>query len=140
VSTRVTCDCADRIDEGPAVWVVKRSNPCCGQCILSARTVQLYYWPNQATATPTVTGLPADVSAIVTAIPKHGSGSYVDENGFTLYVYKRMSKSATNDLSISPSLYIGFSSIYGTDQCGTVGDVSSIVQGPVQPLTAIARY
>ncbi|ORY19594.1 hypothetical protein BCR34DRAFT_552523 [Clohesyomyces aquaticus] len=86
---------------------VKPTSPCCSRCTLSAGTIQLFFWPNSAPApTPTVTGLPANVTAAVTGLPVGGSGSYVDDDGFTF---------------ISPSVYIGFTALGAYDLCGPVG-------------------
>ncbi|KAF2205702.1 hypothetical protein GQ43DRAFT_270540 [Delitschia confertaspora ATCC 74209] len=98
-----------RQDELDPVRAVKATPPCCGLCKLQAQTVQLYYWPNQATtAVPSVTGLPKNASAVVSAFAHNGSGIYVDDSGFTF---------------TSPSVYIGFTSLGATDLCGAVGTV-----------------
>ncbi|KAF2190222.1 hypothetical protein K469DRAFT_25913 [Zopfia rhizophila CBS 207.26] len=83
--------------------------PCCSKCTLSAQTIHLFFWPNSATAAPTVTGLPPNATATVTGLPENGSGLYVDDSGFTF---------------TSPSVYIGFTSLGAHDVCGPVGEVS----------------
>ncbi|KAF2468988.1 uncharacterized protein BDR25DRAFT_344171 [Lindgomyces ingoldianus] len=87
---------------------VKPTSPCCHKCTISAQTIQLFFWPSSAAAPPpTVTGLPADATAAVTGVPVNGSGSYVDDTGFTF---------------ISPSVYLGFTSLGAHDRCGPVGE------------------
>ncbi|KAF2004220.1 hypothetical protein P154DRAFT_560714 [Amniculicola lignicola CBS 123094] len=79
--------------------------PCCGQCTIKAQTVHLFFWASDvAGPTPTVTGLPASATGVVSQLT--GDGSYVDDSGFTF---------------ISPSVYIGFTSVGATDRCGDVG-------------------
>ncbi|KAF2681583.1 hypothetical protein K458DRAFT_433400 [Lentithecium fluviatile CBS 122367] len=85
---------------------ISATAPCCGRCTLYAKTVDLYFWPSATeTATPSVTGLLPNQTAVANAL-QADSGSYVDEKGFTF---------------VSPSIYIGFTSLGATDMCGEVG-------------------
>ncbi|KAJ4290317.1 hypothetical protein N0V90_010533 [Kalmusia sp. IMI 367209] len=91
----------------PPAQLVTLDPPCCGQCRFANPTIQLYFWPTaSADPTPSVTGLPANATAIMTALPSDVKGTYVDDNGFTF---------------TSPSLYLGFTSLGATDYCGPVG-------------------
>jgi hypothetical protein len=64
--------------------VVKNKPPCCGQCYLSAETVQLYFWPStENAATPTLTSLPANVTVVPSGLTAR-AGIMVNDAGFTL--------------------------------------------------------
>jgi hypothetical protein len=91
----------------PDQGAVSATAPCCGRCTLSAQTIELFLWPSTSeTPTPSVTGLLPNQTAVVNALEANGAGTYVDETGFTF---------------ISPSIYIGFTSIGARDYCGAVG-------------------
>ncbi|KAH7119631.1 hypothetical protein B0J11DRAFT_64980 [Dendryphion nanum] len=69
--------------------------PCCGQCYLDVKNVDLFFWPDQA-------GIFASSSSLS---PAH-STTIVDDRGFTF---------------VSPSVYLGITSISGRDRCGNIG-------------------
>lgn len=54
--------------------VVRIDPPCCRECLMRVKNLNVYYWPDQA-----MTGL-ASEAALATSEPD----SLVDENGFTL--------------------------------------------------------
>lgn len=91
----------------PPPKAITMAKPCCGHCTISAATVQLYFWPETTqTVAPVVPGLPPNTTAKVSGLPINGSGNYVDDSGFTF---------------VSPSIYIGFTSLGAHDGCGTLG-------------------
>ncbi|KAF2113876.1 hypothetical protein BDV96DRAFT_601338 [Lophiotrema nucula] len=73
--------------------IVKPSAPCCGNCEMSLEQMGLFFWPDLATSpTPQPPG----------GAPQ----SFVDEVGFTF---------------ISPSVYLGITSLGATNRCGRLG-------------------
>ncbi|OAL53654.1 hypothetical protein IQ07DRAFT_640704 [Pyrenochaeta sp. DS3sAY3a] len=82
-------------------------SPCCGRCYFTAETIGLFYWPPEtAKAEPSVTGQPPGAVISITTLPPQLEGTYIDEEGFTF---------------ISPSIYLAFTTLYGSDMCGIVG-------------------
>ncbi|KAI5369339.1 hypothetical protein Slin15195_G002150 [Septoria linicola] len=76
--------------------------PCCSTCLMSAGTIEFFWWPDLASSTSTAlqegyTAVNGE-SATITAVGK---------NGFVF---------------TSPSVYMAFSSLYATNLCGTVGE------------------
>jgi hypothetical protein len=91
----------------PPPAAIRATPPCCGQCTLYAGTIDLFFWPTASeTGTPSVTGLLPNQTAVARALDSGEAGSYVDDTGFTF---------------VSPSIYIGFTSLGARDQCGDVG-------------------
>ena len=64
--------------------IISREAPCCGACYLTVQALNLFYWPDQDDSTPRKRAGTDTVRAIH-ARPDTPP-SYVDENGFTLYV------------------------------------------------------
>ena len=80
------------------------SPPCCGSCFVYIGSAELMFWPS-STSQPGIT-------------------SFVDTDGFTLYVFpSRKSLWADTPSSLHPSLYVAFSSISAEDFCTGVGSM-----------------
>lgn len=91
--------------------------PCCGQCYLTASSVNLYYWPDEATA------LPGSVSA-----PFDSPSTLVNEEGFTF---------------VSPSIYLAITSLFPHDGCRTRSDeiiLSTTLGFDLSELSTLAGY
>lgn len=94
-----------------ALFYYTAQPPCCGQCTVSARAVQLEYWPTPALQPP--------VSTLIDVA-----------HNFTLYVYRRGSSPLLTPYSVSPSAYAAFTALGASNKCGLVGKS--------HPLTTIA--
>ncbi|KAH7086476.1 hypothetical protein FB567DRAFT_71690 [Paraphoma chrysanthemicola] len=91
------------IFNGSILDAVPREDPCCGRCSMGVKALEVFYWPDQATAKPEES---RETQSLTLGPPNDKQYSFVDDTGFTF---------------VSPSVYLVFSSLRARDKCGTVG-------------------
>ncbi|KAH7080169.1 hypothetical protein BKA63DRAFT_505868 [Paraphoma chrysanthemicola] len=96
------------IYNGSVLDAVQREDPCCGGCSIGVNALEVFYWPDQATAMPEDS---RNMQSITLGPPNDKQFSFVDDTGFTF---------------VSPSVYLVLSSLRARDKCGPVGQDISV--------------